>query len=224
MAGISTVSSQGQAAARGQLFEIGDIAHAPFGVTLAQAGVEHRVAERGMLAVALERTIEKQPPVGAQIARGAGEQAFGDAPRRDVDDVGAEHRQQFFGPTAVLHQRMPRPDRTGRSAAAGGCSARPECARQASMLLQMRLVEVARPPGDVGAMAGEMHHMLAGAAAGLQHVAGFARRGTSPAPPRSAGGCDGTPPHRAGRRARPAGHPCRTPRRTRPRHSPAPPL
>ena len=39
---------------------------------------------------------------------------------------------------------------------------------------QMRLVEIARPPDDVGRVAGEMHHMLAGAAAGLQHVAGFA--------------------------------------------------
>jgi hypothetical protein len=35
---------QGQATARGQLFEIGDIAYAPFGVTLAQAGVEYGVA------------------------------------------------------------------------------------------------------------------------------------------------------------------------------------
>src|SRR5258707_12677162 len=40
--------------------------------------------------------------------------------------------------------------------------------------VQVRLVGIARPPGDVGGVAGKMHHMLAGAAAGLQHVAGFA--------------------------------------------------
>jgi hypothetical protein len=39
---------------------------------------------------------------------------------------------------------------------------------------QMPLVEIARPPDDIGRLFGEMHHMLAGAAAGLQHLAGFA--------------------------------------------------
>src|ERR1700676_2226802 len=39
---------------------------------------------------------------------------------------------------------------------------------------QMLLVEIARPPGDVRHMAGEIDHMLAGAAAGLDRVAGFA--------------------------------------------------
>ncbi len=50
------------------LFDIGDVAHAPFGVLLAQAGVEHGIAHRGVPALALERAIEKQPAVAAQIA------------------------------------------------------------------------------------------------------------------------------------------------------------
>ena len=35
-------------------------------------------------------------------------------------------------------------------------------------------VEVARPPGDVGKLAGEIDNVLTGAAAGLNGVAGFA--------------------------------------------------
>src|SRR5437879_3098129 len=38
----------------------------------------------------------------------------------------------------------------------------------------MLLVEVARPPGDLRTAAGEIDHMLAGAAAGFDHVTGFA--------------------------------------------------
>src|SRR5437879_73684 len=38
---------------------------------------------------------------------------------------------------------------------------------------EMLLVEITRPPGDFGTAAGEIDHMLAGAAAGLQDVAGF---------------------------------------------------
>src|ERR1700716_202790 len=38
----------------------------------------------------------------------------------------------------------------------------------------MLLVEVARPPGDFGPGAGEIDYMLAGAAAGFDHVTGFA--------------------------------------------------
>src|SRR5947209_1832075 len=40
--------------------------------------------------------------------------------------------------------------------------------------LQMRLVEVARPPYDLRTVAGEIDHVLSGAAAGLDDVAGFA--------------------------------------------------
>ncbi|MEY9509865.1 hypothetical protein ABIF16_000596 [Bradyrhizobium elkanii] len=39
---------------------------------------------------------------------------------------------------------------------------------------QVRRMEVARPPGDVGRLTGEIDDMLAGAAAGFQHVAGLA--------------------------------------------------
>src|SRR5690242_229356 len=38
---------------------------------------------------------------------------------------------------------------------------------------QMRVVEIARPPDDARTVRREMNHVLAGAAAGLQHVAGF---------------------------------------------------
>src|SRR5882724_9837656 len=38
---------------------------------------------------------------------------------------------------------------------------------------EMAFVILARPPGDIGRVFSEMNHMLAGAAAGLQHVAGF---------------------------------------------------
>ena len=40
--------------------------------------------------------------------------------------------------------------------------------------LQMRVVEIARPPGDVRGSAGEIDGMLPGAAAGFDYVAGFA--------------------------------------------------
>src|SRR5882757_7057715 len=38
----------------------------------------------------------------------------------------------------------------------------------------MRFVEIARPPDDARKVPREIDHMLAGAAAGLDHVAGFA--------------------------------------------------
>src|ERR1700680_2703205 len=40
--------------------------------------------------------------------------------------------------------------------------------------LQVLLVEIARPPGDFRHVMGEIDPMLAGATAGLDHVAGFA--------------------------------------------------
>src|SRR6267378_5492756 len=39
--------------------------------------------------------------------------------------------------------------------------------------LQMLRVEIAGPPDDFGGAAGEIDHVLAGAAAGLDHIAGF---------------------------------------------------
>src|SRR5262245_16302590 len=41
---------------------------------------------------------------------------------------------------------------------------------------QMRLVEIARPPGDVRRMARKVNDMLPGAAAGLQRIARLARQ------------------------------------------------
>jgi hypothetical protein len=54
--------------------DIADVAHAPLLVLGFQAGVEHRVADGGMPAVALERPVEEQPPVLAQLARRARDQ------------------------------------------------------------------------------------------------------------------------------------------------------
>ena len=135
LAGIGTVSINAKPNTSGQLLDIGDVAHAPFGIAVAQAGVEHRIAERGVLAVALERPVEKQPPVGAQIARRACEQALGDAPRRDVDHIGAEHRQQGRGPLPSCisghHAGSERSIRSG-----GRIFASPACARHAAMLFR----------------------------------------------------------------------------------------
>jgi hypothetical protein len=42
--------------------------------------------------------------------------------------------------------------------------------------LEMALVEVARPPDEVGRVAGEMNHVLAGSTAEFHRVAGAARQ------------------------------------------------
>src|SRR3984957_1556695 len=60
----------------GQLFHSLDIAYAPFGVPFAKARVEHGIADRGMLAAALERPVQKQPTVRAQVTPRAFEQPF----------------------------------------------------------------------------------------------------------------------------------------------------
>jgi hypothetical protein len=61
-----------------------------------------------VLAATLERAIKKEPPVVTQIARASREQSLGDTPRRDVDHIGAKHRQQIFRPAAVMHRLVPR--------------------------------------------------------------------------------------------------------------------
>ena len=126
-----------------------------------------------MLAIAFERAVEKQPPIRPQITRSTGKQAFGDAPRRDVNDVGTEYRQQSARPAAVVH--LGAPCRIGqidpqRRADIG--KLRMHAPRGDA--LQMRVVEIARPPRDVRASAREIDDVLSGAAAGLEHVAGFA--------------------------------------------------
>src|SRR5437879_1156728 len=165
--------AQHESGALAELLEIGDIAHAPFGIAFAKAGVEHGVRERGVLAVALERAVQEQLTVAAQIISGARKQALRDAPWRDVDDVGAEHRQQFCRRAGALHCRNPL--RVGEIDPQRRADVRQTCMRPpGGNAFQVRIVEIARPPDDVGAVTGKMHHVLAGAAAGFQHVAALA--------------------------------------------------
>src|SRR6476659_9829289 len=125
-----------------------------------------------MLAVALERSVKEQPPTGPQITARTCEQALGNAPWRDVDHIGAEHRQQFAGAAAVAH--LGTPCRIGKVDPERRMDIRQPCMRPPCRdAFEMLLVEVARPPRDFGNMPREIDHMLAGAAAGLKHVAGF---------------------------------------------------
>src|SRR5258705_5941231 len=148
--------------APGQLLDIDDVAHAPFGVLLAQTGVEQGIAERGMLAVALERSIEEQPAVIVQMARRAGKQPLRHAPRRNVDDIGAEDRQQFAWTARSGKPVWVRKVDPQRRPDVGEVRLRAPC-RDARQMLR---AEIARPPGDIGGLAGEGDDMLAGAAAG----------------------------------------------------------
>src|SRR3954470_16459981 len=91
-----------------ELLQIGDVAYAPFGISFAQAGVECCIAGRNVLAVPLERAIQEQSSIGPQIPPGAGKQSFCHPPRRDVDDIGAEHPQQFSGAAALMQFGTPR--------------------------------------------------------------------------------------------------------------------
>src|SRR5947209_14329713 len=161
-----------QPGAFGELPCICDVPHAPFGIVAAQAGIERRVARRGVRAVALKRSVQKQSAVRTEVPRRAGNQAFGDAPWRNVDHVGAEHRKQQSRAAAVMH--LGAPCRIGqvdpeRRADVAKLRMRPPRVDAA----KMRLVEVARPPRNRGRPAREIHHMLPGAAAGLEHVPGF---------------------------------------------------
>src|SRR6478752_322064 len=73
--------AQCQFDAAGQLLDIADVAHAPFSIALAQASIEHGIADGRVLAVALERPVEEQPAVIAQMTRRALKQPFRHAPR-----------------------------------------------------------------------------------------------------------------------------------------------
>src|SRR5215510_9013639 len=101
------------------------------------------------------------------MPRSAGDKTLGDVPWRDVDDIGTEQREQFPGRTAAGGRN--RPGRIGKVD-----PLRRADVRQASRLtprrnaFQMRLAEIAWPPGDVRVLPGEVHNMLAGAAAGLE--------------------------------------------------------
>ena len=161
-------------------------------------------------AAALERSVDEQPAVRPQIARRACDQPFGHRPWRDVDDIGAEHREQRPGPAAVVHLRdtsagsdrsirMRRAD-IGRAA---HMRARRRCSSDAASLRSLGHQVMS------GVRRGEVDDMLAGAAADFDHVAGLAGAGTAQARPRSPDDCDETPPRRAGRRARSGRRPCR---------------
>src|SRR5437762_423467 len=81
------------AAASLQFFQRLDIAYAPFAIAFSQACVKHLVADSCVLAAALEWAVQEQPPILLQVAPGACEQAFGNAPGRYMDHVSAEHCQ-----------------------------------------------------------------------------------------------------------------------------------
>src|SRR5690349_13278834 len=165
--------AQGEAIAGGERLDIGDVAHAPFGIFLAQPRVEHGIGDRRVMAPALERAIEVEPAIVAEIVRGAREQAFGGAPWRDVDHIGAEHGEQLLRAGAVGH--LAAPGRVGQIDHQRLADVVEACLRTPRQnAFEIRHAIIARPPGDAGRLAGEMHHMLPGAAAGLQYGAGFA--------------------------------------------------
>ena len=144
------------------------------GLPSRKAGVEYRVGNGGVLAVPLEGAIEEEAAAALQVTSRACEQALGDAPGCDVDDIGAEYRRQLRRAAAVGHRRAPgRIGQIDRQRRADVGKARMGTPRLDA--LQMRFIEIARPPGDAGRMTGEIvHDVLAGAAAGFQHVAGLA--------------------------------------------------
>jgi hypothetical protein len=89
-----------------------------------------------------------------------------------VNHISAEQREQFWQ-TAFRQRRVPsRISEIEPQRQADIRQVRMRAPRRDAF--QMRLGEIARPPDDTGTMVREMHHMLAGAAAGFQHVAGLA--------------------------------------------------
>ena len=108
----------------------------------------------------------------AQVTPGTGKQPFRNAPGRDVNHIGAEHRQQICGAAAIVH--LGTPFRIGQI----DPQRRPDICKPGMRpprrdALEVLLVEIARPPGNFRNMAGEIDHVLAGAAARLHYVAGF---------------------------------------------------
>ncbi len=85
-----------------------DIAHAPFRIAAAEARIERCVAFGGVMTVAPERAVQKKHSAPAQAASSAGNKSLGDTPRRNVNDIGAEHGQQFAGTAIASHDFVPR--------------------------------------------------------------------------------------------------------------------
>src|SRR3984885_13344071 len=155
-----------------ELFHRFDIAHAPFGIAPAQARIKSCIAFGGVPAVAREGTIEEKHSAFAQGAPCASEQSLGDMPWRDVNDIGAEDREQLTG--AIFDPDRIAPGRIGQINPLWRMDFRePRMQPPPLDAGQVIFVEIARPPCDVGKLTGELDDVLTGATAGLNGVAGF---------------------------------------------------
>lgn len=84
-----------------------NIAYAPFGIALPQARIKSGIAFRRVLAAAREGTVKEKHSTSAQGTPCAGNQSLGDVPWCDVNDIGAEHREQLAGATLGPHRITP---------------------------------------------------------------------------------------------------------------------
>src|SRR5690349_24127033 len=87
-----------------------------------------------------------------------------------MDDIGAEHRAQLVRPFSAAHLRAP--GWIGQIDPQWRTDIRK--IREGSPCLnafEMLFVKIARPPGDIRKMAGQIDHMLAGAASDLDRFA-----------------------------------------------------
>ena len=143
------------------------------GFSARSVGSKRCVARRGVGAAALERTVDEQAAAVAQEAAGAGEQILRHRPRRNVQHVDAQHGGER--PAAPLAR--PRPVRIGKIDALRRAQVRkPRLRAPGGDAGKMRVVEIARPPGQLRRAAGEFDGVLAGAAAEFQDVAALPRQ------------------------------------------------
>jgi hypothetical protein len=150
-----------------------DVTYPPVGIGLAQACIKAFVARGSVTATAPEGTVKKKHPITGQALSGACEQPFGDTPWRDMNDIGAEDREQLARAAIALDCFAPgrirqidlswRPNIRQLRMDAPGLDAR-----------EVFVVEVARPPNDLWKLARERNDMLPGAAAGLEDLTRFA--------------------------------------------------
>ena len=155
-----------------ELFHRLDVAHAPFGIAPAQARIKSCIAFGGVLAVAREGTIEEKHTTLAQGAPCASEESLGDMPWRDVNDIGAEDREQLTG--AIFGPDRIAPGRIGQINPLWWMDVRePRMQPPRLDAGQVIFVEIARPPCDLRKLTGELDDVLTGATAGLNGVAGF---------------------------------------------------
>src|SRR3569832_2056188 len=149
-----------------------DVAHAPFGISLAQTGVEAGVAVRRVLSATPERAVQKKHATLVQCAPRTSNKPFGDLPRRDVNDVGAEDSGQLLRLT--LRVRCVAPGR-GRDVKPPGLAdvPKPGMLPPGFDASEVIVVEIARPPRDVRKLPGEFDDVLARPASHLDRIAGF---------------------------------------------------